>query len=228
MPRSAIEDCKKINGPLPSPGDFIHVQSLGEHFPAFKVTKVINTDIVDGNQEVVFTIYVEDRSGLLQSKYFDSLAEYSIEKKGSSLEKTKLKTEKWRTDPKSPLIGKGLRKYVPKFGWVNGSITAVKKYSCGKISVTGEFDGKEEELEEYEKCRKYFDMNPQPTAPIASVEAEMREANEREDTAHSELKDALEGPSDETGERASGQNKAESTKNLNRHNRRQLARTYGS
>ena len=103
---------------------------------------------------------------------------------------------------------------MPKIGWVNGSITAVKKYSCGKISVTGEFDGKEEELEEYEKCRKYFDMNPQPTAPIASVEAEMREANEREDTAHSELKDALEGPSDETGERASGQNKAESTKTL--------------
>ena len=71
MPRSAIEDCKKINGPLPSPGDFIRVQSLGQHFPAFKVTKVINTDIVDGHQEVVFTIYVEDRSGLLQSKYFD-------------------------------------------------------------------------------------------------------------------------------------------------------------
>ena len=62
MPRSAIEDCKKINGPLPSPGDFIRVQSLGEHFPAFKVTKVVNTDIVDGNQEVVFTIVESVRS----------------------------------------------------------------------------------------------------------------------------------------------------------------------
>ena len=166
------EDDMAVNSRIPTVGDRLSV--VGISFEVL-VTRVVETDKVDGNGDTVFTIYIKGTTRaenlLLKDPWISSSG--SIFDVVNTPDDAPSDNEDAGGGTWEIIAVTGLtmvRKYFPKHGWYDGEIISQQRnVATGQVLSTVEYeeDDDEEEMneEEVEDGRRNYYMVPQPRAP---------------------------------------------------------------